>query len=218
MLNLKGYVLINGLSRFHQANQITPCFSTFFMPCTYIKTHETSSRPFIPVTGFKSSAPPCQWWDCTNGLFPPQRAISHFPLEINVYSLGFSHNSALINDGATHPALPCHSLFRNVSETWKANVTASPLMFFFLVRLKTPKRAVFAGSMQLLAGIKLCTGRVLTNHPHYEDRALRERTREVGVFTRHVCLKANSIQVLLSPGQAALLGRQLLCLCGYAFV
>lgn len=44
---------------------------------------------------------------------------------------------------------------------------------------KTPKRAVFAGSMQLLAGIKLCTGRVLTNHPHYEDQALRERTRQV---------------------------------------
>lgn len=44
---------------------------------------------------------------------------------------------------------------------------------------KTRKTAVFAGSMQLLAGIKLCTGRVLTNHPHYEDRALRERTRQV---------------------------------------
>ncbi|KAM4602898.1 protein C-mannosyl-transferase DPY19L3 [Polymixia lowei] len=44
---------------------------------------------------------------------------------------------------------------------------------------KTPKQAVFAGSMQLLAGIKLCTGRVLTNHPHYEDKDLRERTRQV---------------------------------------
>ncbi|CAL8350613.1 unnamed protein product [Merluccius merluccius] len=33
--------------------------------------------------------------------------------------------------------------------------------------------------MQLLAGIKLCTGRVLTNHPHYEDRDLRERTKQV---------------------------------------
>ncbi|KAJ3594245.1 hypothetical protein NHX12_006576, partial [Muraenolepis orangiensis] len=43
----------------------------------------------------------------------------------------------------------------------------------------TPSRAVFAGSMQLLAGIKLCTGRVLTNHPHYEDRDLRERTKQV---------------------------------------
>ncbi|CAF95183.1 unnamed protein product, partial [Tetraodon nigroviridis] len=44
---------------------------------------------------------------------------------------------------------------------------------------KTPKHAVFAGSMQLLAGIKLCTGRVLTNHPHYEDKDLRERTQQV---------------------------------------
>ncbi|XP_015224035.1 protein C-mannosyl-transferase DPY19L3 isoform X1 [Lepisosteus oculatus] len=44
---------------------------------------------------------------------------------------------------------------------------------------KTSKKAVFAGSMQLLAGIKLCTGRVLTNHPHYEDKVLRERTRQV---------------------------------------
>uniref|UniRef100_A0AAQ5YQI7 Dpy-19 like C-mannosyltransferase 3 n=1 Tax=Amphiprion ocellaris TaxID=80972 RepID=A0AAQ5YQI7_AMPOC len=46
-------------------------------------------------------------------------------------------------------------------------------------KVLTPKQAVFAGSMQLLAGIKLCTGRVLTNHPHYEDKDLRERTRQV---------------------------------------
>ncbi|KAK2919677.1 protein C-mannosyl-transferase DPY19L3 isoform X2 [Channa argus] len=47
------------------------------------------------------------------------------------------------------------------------------------ISTKTPKEAVFAGSMQLLAGIKLCTGRVLTNHPHYEDKDLRERTKQV---------------------------------------
>nr|XP_033480202.1 probable C-mannosyltransferase DPY19L3 [Epinephelus lanceolatus] len=47
------------------------------------------------------------------------------------------------------------------------------------ISTKTPKRAVFAGSMQLLAGIKLCTGRVLTNHPHYEDKELRERTKQI---------------------------------------
>lgn len=51
--------------------------------------------------------------------------------------------------------------------------------FLFVHSTKTPKQAVFAGSMQLLAGIKLCTGRVLTNHPHYEDKDLRERTRQV---------------------------------------
>uniref|UniRef100_H2SE59 Dpy-19 like C-mannosyltransferase 3 n=1 Tax=Takifugu rubripes TaxID=31033 RepID=H2SE59_TAKRU len=47
------------------------------------------------------------------------------------------------------------------------------------ISTKTPQHAVFAGSMQLLAGIKLCTGRVLTNHPHYEDKDLRERTQQV---------------------------------------
>jgi len=37
----------------------------------------------------------------------------------------------------------------------------------------------FTGSMQLLAGVKLCTGRTLTNHPHFEDKHLRDRTKEL---------------------------------------
>ncbi|XP_041463579.1 probable C-mannosyltransferase DPY19L3 [Lytechinus variegatus] len=44
---------------------------------------------------------------------------------------------------------------------------------------QTPKTAVFSGSMQLLAGVKLCTGRRLTNHPHYEDKQLRDKTLEL---------------------------------------
>merc|ERR1719402_663975 len=36
-----------------------------------------------------------------------------------------------------------------------------------------------SGSMQLLAGVKLCTGRTLTNHPHFEDKHLRDRTKEL---------------------------------------
>uniref|UniRef100_UPI00398F0BF1 protein C-mannosyl-transferase DPY19L3 n=1 Tax=Pristiophorus japonicus TaxID=55135 RepID=UPI00398F0BF1 len=47
------------------------------------------------------------------------------------------------------------------------------------IKLKTSKDAVFAGSMQLLAGVKLCTGRTITNHPHYEDKRLRERTKQI---------------------------------------
>ncbi|ETE58176.1 Protein dpy-19-like 3 [Ophiophagus hannah] len=47
------------------------------------------------------------------------------------------------------------------------------------IKSHTPKKAVIAGSMQLLAGVKLCTGRILTNHPHYEDKSLRERTKQV---------------------------------------
>ncbi|KAL3883925.1 hypothetical protein ACJMK2_030151 [Sinanodonta woodiana] len=44
---------------------------------------------------------------------------------------------------------------------------------------QTPKGASFTGSMQLLAGVKLCTGRPITNHPHYEDKHLRLRTKEL---------------------------------------
>ncbi|XP_066440023.1 protein C-mannosyl-transferase DPY19L3 [Eleutherodactylus coqui] len=47
------------------------------------------------------------------------------------------------------------------------------------IKSNTPNHAVFAGSMQLLAGVKLCTGRILTNHPHYEDKVLRDRTKQV---------------------------------------
>lgn len=47
---------------------------------------------------------------------------------------------------------------------------------------------MFAGSMQLLAGVKLCTGRTLTNHPHYEDSSLRERTRAVSPAMLPRCL------------------------------
>ncbi|XP_078066898.1 protein C-mannosyl-transferase DPY19L3 [Mustelus asterias] len=47
------------------------------------------------------------------------------------------------------------------------------------IKSKTSKHAVFAGSMQLLAGVKLCTGRTITNHPHYEDKKLRERTKQI---------------------------------------
>ncbi|XP_071515265.1 protein C-mannosyl-transferase DPY19L3-like [Panulirus ornatus] len=47
------------------------------------------------------------------------------------------------------------------------------------IRAYTPPDAVFAGSMQLLAGVKLCTGRHITNHPHYEDSWLRHRTHKI---------------------------------------
>nr|XP_030138571.3 probable C-mannosyltransferase DPY19L3 isoform X3 [Taeniopygia guttata] len=52
------------------------------------------------------------------------------------------------------------------------------------IKSNTPNTAVFAGSMQLLAGVKLCTGRTLTNHPHYEDKNLRERTKQFFVWLK----------------------------------
>ena len=36
----------------------------------------------------------------------------------------------------------------------------------------TPPTAVISGSMQLMAGVLLCTGRTLTNHPHFEDQVI----------------------------------------------
>uniref|UniRef100_K1PWP7 Dpy-19-like protein 3 n=1 Tax=Magallana gigas TaxID=29159 RepID=K1PWP7_MAGGI len=47
------------------------------------------------------------------------------------------------------------------------------------IKSNVPKGAAFTGSMQLLAGVKLCTGRPITNHPHYEDKHLRFKTKEL---------------------------------------
>ncbi|XP_078373794.1 protein C-mannosyl-transferase DPY19L3-like isoform X1 [Oculina patagonica] len=47
------------------------------------------------------------------------------------------------------------------------------------INANTPPDASFTGSMQLLAGVKLCTDRHITNHPHYENKFLRERTKQV---------------------------------------
>ena len=50
----------------------------------------------------------------------------------------------------------------------------------------------FSGSMQLLAGVKLCTGRTLTNHPHFEDKHLRDRTKELYQMYAKVCARPTS--------------------------
>ena len=47
------------------------------------------------------------------------------------------------------------------------------------IQQNTDQYAAISGSMQLMAGVKLCTGRPITNHPHFEDKMLRDRTKEV---------------------------------------
>lgn len=41
------------------------------------------------------------------------------------------------------------------------------------------KKNVYSGSMQLMAGVKACTNRAITNHPHFEDKLLRDRTLRI---------------------------------------
>ncbi|KAI0209795.1 putative C-mannosyltransferase DPY19L3 [Lamellibrachia satsuma] len=69
------------------------------------------------------------------------------------------------------------------------------------INRKTPSGAAFAGSMQLLAGVKLCTGRPITNHPHYEDKALRERTIELYQFYGRQ--SAENVHAVLQKYQAS---------------
>ena len=55
----------------------------------------------------------------------------------------------------------------------------------------------FSGSMQLLAGVKLCTGRTLTNHPHFEDKNLRDRTKELYQMYAKVYVRPSRKPVML---------------------
>ncbi|KAG0729174.1 putative C-mannosyltransferase DPY19L3 [Chionoecetes opilio] len=68
------------------------------------------------------------------------------------------------------------------------------------IQTHTPTTAVFAGSMQLLAGVKLCTGRHVTNHPHYEDSWLRHRTHEM--YKIYGCETPESMHTILKAAGA----------------
>ncbi|XP_043482068.1 probable C-mannosyltransferase DPY19L1 [Leptopilina heterotoma] len=50
---------------------------------------------------------------------------------------------------------------------------------FEWIKLKTPKNAVFAGKMSLMANLMLSTGRPIVNNPYYENKEMRDRTMKV---------------------------------------
>ncbi|XP_072324158.1 probable C-mannosyltransferase DPY19L4 isoform X3 [Scyliorhinus torazame] len=68
------------------------------------------------------------------------------------------------------------------------------------IKRQTPAAAVFAGSMQLMGTVKLCTGRTVTTHPLYSDRDLRKRTEEIyQVYSRR---SAEDIYMILMSYKA----------------
>ncbi|XP_048578041.1 probable C-mannosyltransferase DPY19L3 [Nematostella vectensis] len=64
------------------------------------------------------------------------------------------------------------------------------------IKTSTPPGSSFTGSMQLLAGVKLCTDRHVTNHPHYENKFLRMRTKQVyQVYARRTPQEVHEILI-----------------------
>ena len=63
-------------------------------------------------------------------------------------------------------------------------------------RQNTAPMASFTGSMQLMAGVKLCTGRPVNNHPHYEDKELRRKTKQVNKATVQVIVPLAASRLL----------------------
>ena len=83
------------------------------------------------------------------------------------------------------------------------------------INQKTPKTAAFTGTMQLLAGVRLSTWRPITNHPHFEDKSLRQRTKELykiyGQFSPdevyQSLVKYNTSYIILEDSQCLLAGK-----------
>uniref|UniRef100_A0A914UJ24 Uncharacterized protein n=1 Tax=Plectus sambesii TaxID=2011161 RepID=A0A914UJ24_9BILA len=78
--------------------------------------------------------------------------------------------------------------YTNLNDQWNIRgeySNPSQEMLFDWILKNTDKNAVFAGTMPVMANLKLSTNRPIVNHPHYEDVGIRERTMRVySMFSR----------------------------------
>uniref|UniRef100_A0A0N5A2F8 Nucleotid_trans domain-containing protein n=1 Tax=Parastrongyloides trichosuri TaxID=131310 RepID=A0A0N5A2F8_PARTI len=60
----------------------------------------------------------------------------------------------------------------------------------------TKRVSSFTGSMQLMAAVKACVGRNILNHPHFEDKWIRERTKRLySIYGKYSIKKVHKIMV-----------------------
>lgn len=84
------------------------------------------------------------------------------------------------------------------------------------INQNTAPNAAFTGTMQLMAGVRLCTWRPITNHPHFEDKGLRQRTKELySIYGRlspeevyETLVKYNTSYIILEDSHCMSAGRQ----------
>ncbi|CAG0916251.1 unnamed protein product [Notodromas monacha] len=80
----------------------------------------------------------------------------------------------------------------------------------WILSSSSPTESVFAGSMQLMATVHATTGRAITNHPHFENAWLRNRTKEVYQIYGH--LSPEKVHKILSAfGTTHIIVEESLC-------
>ncbi|KRX48887.1 putative C-mannosyltransferase DPY19L3, partial [Trichinella murrelli] len=105
-------------------------------------------------------------WKTLPGFRNRRQYIQMFQLSVIVAILGY--NSVLFYNRFQEE-------MKDLREFWDPDTVN--LMEW--INNTTAPYASFAGSMQLMAGVKCCTSRPITNHPHFENKQLRDRTKDI---------------------------------------